>query len=298
MSIPAESMNEPLLKQGGSGSPPMERRPSRLTRIRRRLSHRLATRPKRNLLMTLREWHKRIGLFAFAFMGWLGASGFLINQSADWGYDVVRIDWPWVTALYSLSAEPPRSGFGTGDHWLAITSDHTVLDGQPLKEPIPDVLGLVDNGKPDDPFLFVGVPGGLIMLTADGERYDVLRSPILPVTTVRRVGITAEGAIAVQDLDAFQSHDEGLQWTPVDPIRVRWSQPQALPKAVREDLRPWSRPSVSLEHLLVDAHSGQLFGNTGAWIINLVGLSSMWLAFSGVWMWWRIRRNRRPPARR
>ena len=49
-------------------------------------------------------------------------------------------------------------------------------------------------------------------------------------------------------LDYAQSRD-----FEVDPTRVRWSQPQALPEAVREDLRPWSRPSVSLEHLLVDA---------------------------------------------
>ena len=41
-----------------------------------------AARPKPNLLATLREWHKRLGLFAFFFMGWLGFSGFLINQSA------------------------------------------------------------------------------------------------------------------------------------------------------------------------------------------------------------------------
>ena len=253
--------------------------------------------PRRNLLATLREWHKRIGLFAFAFMGWLGASGFLINHSAEWGYDIIRIDWPWVTSLYSLSAEPPKSGFGAGGHWLAVTPDHTVLDGQPLAEPLTEPLGLVHSEGADGRFLFAGIPGGLVMLTPEGQRYDVLRPPILPVNTVRRVGVTADGAIAVQDLDAYQSADQGLIWTPVDPLQVRWSQPETLPEPVREDLRPWSRPSVSLEHLLVDAHSGQLFGNTGAWIINLVGLSSMWLALSGVWMWWRIRRNRRPQRR-
>ena len=50
--------------------------------------------------------------------------------------------------------------------------------------------------------LFVATSSSVIMLTPDGGRYDELRSPILPVSNVRRIGKTADGAIAVQDLDA------------------------------------------------------------------------------------------------
>lgn len=257
-----------------------------------------APRPKKNLLATLREWHKRIGLFAFFFMGWLGTSGFLINQSASWGYDTVRIDWPWVMALYGLHPEPPQTGLSAGGHWLAVTSDYTLLDARPLPEPIPQPRGLVAGGSADRPLLFVATDSSLVLLTADGERYDELRSPILPVSTIRRVGATAGGAIAVQDLDAFQSADSGDSWTPVDPATVKWSVSETIPEDVRTQLVPYSRPSVSLEHVLVDAHSGRLFGSIGAWVINLVGFAALWLAISGTWMWWRIRSNRRQPQRR
>lgn len=250
-------------------------------------------RPKRNLLATLREWHKRIGLFAFFFMAWLGLSGFLINQSASWGYDTVRIDWPWVMALYSLHPEPPASGFLSGGHWLAVTGDYTLIDAQPLAERIAEPLGFVVGGEPERPLLFVATAGSLVMLTAEGERYDELVPPILPVSSIRRIGVTDDGAVAVQDLDAFQSADNGDNWAPVDPARVHWSTTETIPEAERARLLPFSRPSVSLEHVLVDAHSGRLFGNIGAWVINLVGFSAFWLAVSGVWMWWRIRQNRR-----
>ena len=56
--------------------------------------------PRRNLSIFLREWHKRAGLFAFLFMGWLGLSGVLINQSPGWGYDTDRIYWRPVMWLY------------------------------------------------------------------------------------------------------------------------------------------------------------------------------------------------------
>lgn len=255
-------------------------------------------RPKKNLLATLREWHKRIGLFAFFFMGWLGTSGFLINQSASWGYDTVRIDWPWVMALYGLHPEPPQTGLSAGGHWLAVTSDYTLLDARPLPEPIQQPLGFVAGGNADKPLLFVATDSSLVLLTEDGQRYDELRSPILPVSTIRRIGVTADGAVAVQDLDAYRSDDSGDSWKTVDPAAVKWSTTEIIPEDVRTQLLPYSRPSVSLEHVLVDAHSGRLFGNIGAWVINLVGFSALWLAISGTWMWWRIRSNRRQSQRR
>ncbi len=261
-------------------------------------AHRPSTpQPRRNLTMTLREWHKRVGLFAFSFMGWLGASGFLINQSAEWGYDTVRIDSSLVMALYGLHPVPPATGFSSGGRWLAVTSDYTLLDAQPLAERIQEPLGFVAGGSEAKPLLFVGTSGSLTLLTTDGGLYDQLQPPILPVSSIRRIGTTADGAIVVQDLDAFQSKDSGDSWTPVDPNQVSWSVATRMPEENRQALLPYSKPSVSLEHVLVDAHSGRLFGNVGAWVINFVGFAAFWLSLSGVWMWWRIRQNRRPVKR-
>jgi hypothetical protein len=257
-----------------------------------------AARPRQNLLATLREWHKRIGLFAFFFMGWLGLSGFLINQSASWGYDTVRIDWGWVMALYGLYPEPPRTGFVAGDRWLAVTADYTLFDASPLSERIAEPRGFVESSSGGERLLYVATESSLVVLSLEGERYDELRSPILPVSTVRRVGTAADGsAIAVQDLDAYQSSDGGNNWQTVDPAKVSWSIPQAMPEAERSRLLEYSRPSVSLEHVLVDMHSGRLFGEIGAWVINAVGFAAIWLAISGTWMWYRINANRRRAGR-
>lgn len=254
-----------------------------------------ATRPKRNLTMTLREWHKRAGLFAFVFMLWLGFSGFLINQSASWGYDTQRVDWGWVMSLYGLHPEPPQSGFRAGKYWLSATSDYTLVDAQPLSTPIREPRGFVVAGTADKPLLFVAATESLLVLTPQGERIDELTAPILPVSSIRRIGTVRghPGSIAVQDLDAFQSFDEGNSWTPVASTAVDWSAAEALPEDERARLLPYSRPSVSLEHVLVDAHSGRLFGNYGAWVINCVGIAAMLLAISGIWMMWRTSRRRR-----
>lgn len=252
------------------------------------------TPPRRNLGIFLRDWHKRAGLFAFLFMGWLGLSGILINQSPSWGYDTDRIYWSPVMWLYSLKPEPPQTGFAANGHWLALTPEGTVLDAKPVLPPVKLPLGLVAAGTPEQPLLFIANAEAIAVVTLDGVRYDELRAPILPVSSIRRIGRIADqpGSLAVQDLDAYQSVDGGNSWTPVDPAKVEWSSQVELPPAEQERLLPFSRPYVTLEHILVDAHSGAIFGRGGVYVINTVGVAAIWLAISGVWMWWRTRRKR------
>lgn len=255
----------------------------------------VAVKPRRNLNILLRDWHRRVGLFAFLFMGWLGLSGILINQSPSWGYDTDRIYWSPVMWLYGLEPVPPQSGFVADGHWLAVTPEGTVLDARPVTPPVNKPLGLVAGANGQEPLLFLANAEHVAVLTLDGGRYDELRSPILPVDEVRRIGRVkdAPGTIAVQELDAFQSADGGNSWTPVDPAQVEWSVASDLPEAQRDQLMPFSRPYVTLEHVLVDAHSGAIFGRGGVYVVNTVGLAAILLAISGVWMWWRTSRKRR-----
>jgi hypothetical protein len=255
--------------------------------------------PRPNLSMTLRTWHKRLGLFAFVFMGWLGFSGFLINQSASWGYDVARVRLSWVMALYGLHPEPPQSGLNANGHWLAETLDASLLDGKPLATRIKRQIGMAAAGSSAQPLLFVAEPERLLVLSPDGQLVDEMSGSMLPVPAIRRIGSVAgtPAKVVIQDLDAYATTD-GLQWDKL-PINadVAWSEPQPLPDDQKTKALPFSRPSVSVEHVLVDAHSGRLFGAFGAWIINFVGIAAMLLSISGVWIVVRTNRQRRQTRR-
>ena len=67
---------------------------------------------------------------------------------------------------------------------------------------------------------------------------------------------------------------------------------------VRGSLLPYSRPSVSVQQILVDAHSGRLFGRFGTFFVDAVGIAALLLATSGVWMMWRTSKARRKQANR
>jgi hypothetical protein len=260
--------------------------------------------PQRNLTATLREWHKRAGLFAFIFLGWLGFSGILLNEASDLNLNGRRVDWSWLMAIYGLHAEPPQTGLGAGGHWLAQAGESTVLDGKPLAEAIANPLGFVavpEPGSAGKLMLYVAAADSVVLLRPDGTKVDELRMPPLPVAAIRRIG-TVEGhpaSIAIQGGDSvYQSDDEGESWKPVAANAVNWSAPQPLPPQQRKPLERYSRPSVSAQQMLVDLHSGRLFGRFGTYVIDVVGLAALLLATSGVWMMWRTSNARRKQARR
>lgn len=259
-------------------------------------------RPKRNFTATLREWHKKAGLFACLFLIWLALSGVLLTRSVELGFDATRIDWDWLMAMYGLHAEPPQNGYTADGHWLASTAEFTVVDGKALQTRLPTVTGFVAGGDPSYPMLFVGGTESLVLLSKEGERIDELRAPILPISSVRRMGNLKSdpSVIAIQDFDAYQSADGGETWKPVQSSEVLWSQQVPMPEEERARVVEFARPRVIVEQFLIDLHSGRLFGPVGAWLITLIGFVATWIAISGVWMWWRTnkaRKQRQPLAR-
>ncbi len=249
-----------------------------------------------NVAPVLRRWHQRIGLFAFLFMAWLGASGFVLNQSAGWGLDAVRTDAGWLMGLYGLTPQPPAQGFISGEYWLAQTSERTLVNGRPLDEFVPSPLGLAVVGG-TEPLVFVAAQDRLVILDGAGRKIDELRDFSLPVSAIRRIGEVPGLGVAIQDLDVFITRD-GLDWAPL-PLgsEVNWSLSRPLNARQRAEALPFARPTVAIEQVLIDAHSGRLFGRYGSWLINGVGLSALFLGLSGAWMYWSVARRRRQRRR-
>jgi hypothetical protein len=68
--------------------------------------------------------------------------------------------------------------------------------------------------------------------------------------------------------------------------------PDTLPADIRAQI-PAPERWLSWERLLLDLHSGRLFGQAGVWIVDAVGVLLITLASSGTLMWWFHRRRGR-----
>lgn len=232
----------------------------------------------------LHRWHRRSGLFSAVFLLWLALSGLLLNEHAVLNLDGLRIDWPWLMRVYGLDTRTV-AGYTAGPHWLLADDGQTLLDGKRLAMPISAPSGMVQLGG----LLYVATPASLILLRAeDGLRVDELRTPTLPATPVRRLGLAA-GRIVIDAGRRYASAD-GESWQPDESADVRWSQAQPLSAA---QLRSAGlRPSLPLTRVLADLHSGQIFGIWGKRCIDLVALAAILLAGTGLWA--ALRRRHHP----
>jgi hypothetical protein len=253
------------------------------------------SKPKLNVSMLLRKWHQRIGLFAFIFMGWLGFSGVLLNQSVSMGLDAIRVNSIVLMSMYGLHAEVPESGFRSGDHWLVTTTENTVLDDIALEQHIASPLGFVDVNNSLGEILYVATSDKLTLLSPEGAVIEEQSGYMLPVGHIRSLGLLERDGrsyLALQGENTYITED-GLTWNELDsPDQVTWSALANLSDEAKTDVEPFSHPTVALEQVLIDLHSGRLFGAMGTTLINFVGVAAVLLSITGVWMTWRTNRMR------
>jgi uncharacterized iron-regulated membrane protein len=92
----------------------------------------------------------------------------------------------------------------------------------------------------------------------------------------------------------FAYSDDSGEWL-VAETSVNAVQPQPLPPELQQHFAHHNPvPGLSWERVLLDLHSGRLFGNAGVLVVDLVGVATALLAFSGLLTWvGRKRRHRK-----
>ena len=46
---------------------------------------------------------------------------------------------------------------------------------------------------------------------------------------------------------------------------------------------------LTLERVMLDLHSGRIFGDFGIYIMDAAAVALLWLSGSGLWVWWSRR---------
>jgi uncharacterized iron-regulated membrane protein len=75
---------------------------------------------------------------------------------------------------------------------------------------------------------------------------------------------------------------------------VAWSKPMSLDPIYQEKLSQRFQPSLPLERVMLDIHSGRILGSYGPIVMDVVAIVLSVLSLSGVWIYLRsVRRNKK-----
>ena len=218
--------------------------------------------PKRRRHLA-RKWHRWLGLVAAFPLLWLAISGVLLNHAESLGLNDRLVTNAWVLNHYHQIPEGKPYAFKVGDRVVAEWGGELFLDEKPLPL-FGDLVGVTAyQGQ-----LLIATPEKIGVFDGADEMLLELDDLSLPKTPVQAIGVkdgrvhfAAGDQFYFLSKDFFSAEETTEKILVTHPKELSGEDEEALVEALR------SRRGMPLSRVILDAHSGSLFGWPG-WIIT------------------------------
>ena len=85
-----------------------------------------------------------------------------------------------------------------------------------------------------------------------------------------------------------------LDWDVISDEGIEWTEKYTLDNKEREQLLiAYRGTGLKLERVILDLHSGRIFGQYGIYLMDAAAIAMLWLSLSGLWVWSSRRRKMR-----
>ncbi|MGC6427219.1 MAG: PepSY domain-containing protein [Akkermansiaceae bacterium] len=225
-----------------------------------------------------RQWHRWLGLAAALPLLWLSATGLLLNHADRFGLHDAEVTTGWVLRHYNQVPEGDLRGIMVGDRLVStwgglIFLDHgeLVLNGE--------LVGAVAFKNQ----LVIATNERIAVVNGTGEMELELDDLSLPPLPIKALGSSSEGIILRTESGVHLLSEDFFSFkkTTLEPSApplqlIEGDVKTQLAEAIRE------RNSMPLSRVILDAHSGSLFGWPGWVITDLTAVGAIILTLLGL----------------
>ncbi|MEN8662748.1 MAG: PepSY domain-containing protein [Lentimonas sp.] len=243
---------------------------------------------------TILAWHRWLGIVSALFLLVLSITGLALNHTERLGLDQVSIRNSFILDRYGMAAGNQITTFRIQG---ADTISH--LDGQLFynNEPIIDGYEPIDIIL-SDTYTVVATASALIYFTTEGELIEKVKNTQLPYATLLSIGVSAASKpILVTDNGNWSPDVDWLEFKAYEgSYNVIPRVTVELDKATQTKiLDNFQGGGVSLYRMMLDLHSGRLFGWGGRTLMDLSAVAIIILITSGLGGWLRKSRRQTTP---
>ena len=238
-----------------------------------------------------RRLHRSFGAGAALFVILMVASGIAINHSNDLGLDQQPVTQPLLLNWYGIGEPQSIYSFAAGNHWLSFAGSQLYLDGHAVSAISNGVGAIIAS----DQGLIAAGSKELVWLDSEGRLIERIAWQQAGAGSIDAIGVLPGGGVVVRSMQqTWLSDTDLLGWkmledTTISPV---WSHSTPAPEAIQVAItRHYRGDKLSFEQLLLDIHSGRIFGTPGILIYDLLALAVGFLAISGMILWIRGKRN-------
>jgi len=229
---------------------------------------------------TLRRWHRWVGYSAFILVLTLSITGLILNRTEKFDLNNITVNNPYILSLYGLTPKTPPVQFKEGPLWLSWLEGRLYLNSTLIGQNTDLPLGIAATGE----LIIVASKDRLSLYSADGSLIETLGKNALP-GQITALGRSKTDKIFMKSGgQTFSADEDYISWLNSSPSEdILWSHPQAAPDAItKKILQDFQGQGVSLYKIILDLHSGHIFGSFGSYLMDLAAISLIFLCVTGL----------------
>jgi hypothetical protein len=241
------------------------------------------------IIRHLRQWHRHLGIITAFFLILLSITGIGLNHTERLALSHHPINNEWLLDHYGIKA--PTDIRYYQNKQASITHNHVWLGEKLLLESNEPVVSLAKFQT-----LWLVVSRSQLSLYNDqGDLVDQLNNSLGLPNNIKGLSVTSNHIILNTQTGYYQSDENLLEWRPINTfIEPKWLLPEkaSLQEIDQATLRYRSQ-FLTLERVILDTHSGRIFGDVGVIFMDLIAISLILLSISGIYIWVRYARSKR-----
>lgn len=253
----------------------------------------LSTSLHNRLIRHLREWHRKLGIVAAFFLIFLSVSGIALNHTDSLSLAHSPIRSSLLLDHYGIA--PPSDVRFYGDSKLVITNNIVWFGDKVLLESAADIVAIAPMTIMSEKSWAVVSKSQLYFYNHSGELIDQIGTESGLPNGIEAIALN-QGTLVLKTPTALLQFDEAqFTWHKVaENQSLQWISPSLLDKkAIAHAQLNYRAQYLTLERIILDAHSGRIFGLFGVLFMDFVGLLLILLSLSGIYIWLRYARNKR-----
>lgn len=233
-------------------------------------------------------WHRRIGLLAAVLVVILAVTGILLNHTETFRLDERYVSSHLLLGWYGLEPQSAPLSYRAGNHTVTQWDGKVFFDDHLLAVNEQALTGAVWAEQ----LIVIAFRTELLLVTHEGELIE--RVPTgQTFSAIQRIGIRYQRPVIETPGPLYYMADEHiLDWDLVLGEEIAWAEQAKLDDAQLEALlTTWRGKGLTMERVVLDLHSGRLFGDWGVYLMDAAAIGLLWLSGSGVWVWYSRRRK-------
>ncbi|YCM46170.1 PepSY domain-containing protein [Verrucomicrobiaceae bacterium 227] len=225
-----------------------------------------------------RQWHRWLGLLAALPLLWLAISGVLLNHAATFGLNDRMVTSGWILRHYNQLPAGDPVGVLVGDRVIAGWDGLLFLDSKQLP-----IQGELEGAAALKGQLVVATDEEIGIFDGSDELVLELDELSLPGVPVEGVSVQEDRLLVFSQSQWYRLSEDFFTFEEFSEL-VSSTPPAPLESALREELSEaiQTRRGMPLSRVILDAHSGSLFGWPGWVLTDLTAVSVVILTVLGL----------------